>query len=117
MITLTTFFNFNISGKKLKRDGDGRFHVSSWSHTVRWNCYQKHINWSSSADPETFEGWSSYNHINHLIDPWHLIKGLKKKLNAKAKKKGCEIIGKKIIIFQACQVGTVKSYYYLVPFN
>jgi len=37
----------------------------------------------------------SYNYINHLIDPWHLIKGIKKKLNAKAKKKGCEIIGKK----------------------
>ena len=30
----------------------------------------------------------------HTIDPWHLIKGLKKKLNATAKKKGCEIIGK-----------------------
>lgn len=35
-----------------------------------------------------------FNHIQHVIDPWHLIKGLKKKLNAKAKKKGCEIIGK-----------------------
>ena len=35
-----------------------------------------------------------YEQIVHTIDPWHLIKGLKKKLNAKAKKKGCEIIGK-----------------------
>ena len=34
-----------------------------------------------------------FKNITHAIDPWHLIKGLKKKLNAKAKKKGCEIIG------------------------
>ena len=32
--------------------------------------------------------------ITHAIDPWHLIKGLKKKLTAKAKKKDCKIIGK-----------------------
>ena len=35
-----------------------------------------------------------YIGINHAIDPWHLIKGIKKKLNAKSKKKGCEIISK-----------------------
>ena len=35
-----------------------------------------------------------YNTIKHSVDPWHLIKGMKKKLNAKAKTKGCEIIGK-----------------------
>ena len=34
-----------------------------------------------------------YQSIEHRIDPWHLIKGMKKKLNAKARKKGCEIIG------------------------
>ena len=35
-----------------------------------------------------------YKDIVHLIDPpWHVIKGLKKKLNAKSKKKGCEAIG------------------------
>jgi len=37
-----------------------------------------------------------YPHINHYVDPWHIIKGLVKKLNAKAKKKGCESIGKTI---------------------
>ena len=35
----------------------------------------------------------SYPYVTHQIDPWHCIKGLKKKLNALAKKKGCEIIG------------------------
>ena len=40
----------------------------------------------------------NYKNINHAIDPWHLIKGIKKKLNVKAKKKGCEVIGKKYII-------------------
>ena len=34
-----------------------------------------------------------YTLIKHEVDPWHLIKGLKKKLNAKAKKKECAIIG------------------------
>lgn len=33
-----------------------------------------------------------FKHIKHVIDPWHVIKGIKKKLNAKAKKKGFEII-------------------------
>ena len=33
--------------------------------------------------------------ITHNVDPWHLIKGLKKKLNAKAKKANCAIIGKR----------------------
>ena len=35
-----------------------------------------------------------YANITHTVDPWHVIKGLKKKLNAKSKKKGCEAIGK-----------------------
>ena len=34
-----------------------------------------------------------YKDIVHTIDPWHVLKGMKKKLNAKAKKKGCDDIG------------------------
>jgi len=32
--------------------------------------------------------------INHQIDPWHVIKGLRKKLIAAAKKKGYESLDK-----------------------
>ena len=35
-----------------------------------------------------------YKEIKHSIDPWHLIKSLKKKLKAKSKNKDCEIIGR-----------------------
>ena len=35
----------------------------------------------------------SYPEINHEVDPWHIIKGLSKKLNAKSKKKGFETLG------------------------
>ena len=37
-----------------------------------------------------------HNNIKHSVDPWHLIKGMKKKLNAKVKV--CEIIGN-ILLF------------------
>lgn len=40
----------------------------------------------------------AYAHITHTIDPWHLIKGIKKKLNAKSKKKGCDVIGRYSIL-------------------
>ena len=33
----------------------------------------------------------NYENITHVIDPWHVIKRLKK-LNAAAKKKDCEVI-------------------------
>ena len=35
-----------------------------------------------------------YGYIEHAVDPWHLIKGMVKKLRAKSKKKGCEVICK-----------------------
>ena len=35
-----------------------------------------------------------FKKITHSVDPWHVIKGIKKKLNAKAKKKDFEIISK-----------------------
>lgn len=35
-----------------------------------------------------------YPAIKHLVDPWHVIKGLIKKLNVKATKKSCESLGK-----------------------
>ena len=35
-----------------------------------------------------------YKKIKHTVDPWHLIKGIRKKLNAASKKKDCALIGK-----------------------
>jgi len=35
----------------------------------------------------------NFKTIKHVIDPWHVIKGLAKKLLVKSKKKGCEKLG------------------------
>jgi len=37
---------------------------------------------------------TQYSEINHVVDPWHVIKGLIKKLNLKAKKKECQSLCK-----------------------
>ena len=39
-----------------------------------------------------------YSAINHEVDPWHMVKELTKKLNAKSKKKDFQSLGKSIIL-------------------
>ena len=31
--------------------------------------------------------------IKHLVDPWHIIKGIVKKIKAMTKKKSCKVLG------------------------
>ena len=36
---------------------------------------------------------TSYSHIKHRFDPWHVAKGISKKLTKLSKKKGMSIVG------------------------